>query len=484
MADDVPYYYDSLGIQVLSKLGSGTYGDVYKVQYGYERDEYAMKIFKGVCPIPPTEIDIPSRIRSPYISRVMHIIHHKEDHNENVFLLYKLCNNSIRNFVKDMDDKNLIDKIEVFHKILQGVYALHVNKIIHMDIKIDNILITSDGETTTPHIIDFGLSRYTGNINVGIDFGHLSKRVFGMGTPTYLPPEHFRGKNIYGGFTDIWSLGILALRMFTGQKLVPNEIKKDDISDYIAVFDNEDDIKKRLDDLFEKIPKGKNYTNFKKKIKDLIRAMLNSDPKMRPTVQELLGHSLFDNMTNEISFNYVLSDNLSYLTTPPLNVINIIVEYYTTRSIFEMEKNIAPTSRSLAIHFFEAVNLAYKTLNMANKKIINKETNQRAIGLACVVLTLGKSCVEPKAIIKRLGRRDITLKSLETWIKYIINNTHGVLRSDTTLFHHGNDLNDLNFYLEDTIHKPAKYVATMGSNLSTNPLNGFITFDDIMGNLF
>ena len=65
-----------------------------------------------------------------------------------------------------------------------------------MDIKIDNILITSDDGTITPHIIDFGLSRYTGNINVGIDFSHLSKRVFGMGTPTYLPPEHFRGKNI------------------------------------------------------------------------------------------------------------------------------------------------------------------------------------------------------------------------------------------------------------------------------------------------
>jgi len=469
--------YDSLNVKVLKKIGSGTYGDVYSVLY--ENQQYAMKVFKGVCPISPTEIDIPSRVKSPYISKIMHIMHYKENGYENIFLLYKLYNDSMRDFIKDMSDENLINKINVFYKILQGVYALHCNRIIHMDIKIDNILMTLENGVHIPHITDFGLSRYTGNVNTGLDFSNITDRVHCMGTTCYLPPEHFRGTNIYGGFTDIWALGVLAIRMFFGKKLIPDSIKKEGVPTYVAVLDDEKKIKNRLKILFKNLPEGKNYKKYENNIKKLIKQMLSPDHIKRPKIEELFIHPLFYDIDNEISFNYVLKDQLPFMNMPPF-IINIIVEYYTKRSIFETENDVKPNSRSLALNFFEAINLAYKIIAMTNRSLLDKENNQSAIGLACVILTLGNCCVDPKVIIKRIDKIDISLNRLEVWIKYIINKTHGALRSDTNLFHVSESVNDLKKHLENTIYNYKEYIIFIKYNLSQNSLNGFITFNEIM----
>ena len=65
---------------------------------------------------------------------------------------------------------------------------LHKNAILHRDIKLDNILLTSEGDVK---ICDFGVSKLVPNKN--------ATQMEQCGTPAYIAPEVFRGKG-YKGF--------------------------------------------------------------------------------------------------------------------------------------------------------------------------------------------------------------------------------------------------------------------------------------------
>jgi serine/threonine protein kinase len=85
-------------------------------------------------------------------------------------------------------------------------YAYRKLKLIHRDIKPDNLLLTSNG---TLKIADFGLSR------IGSEF--QSKGVVG-GTPPYMPPEQWVDVDTVTKQSDIYSFGVVMYEMFTGQR--------------------------------------------------------------------------------------------------------------------------------------------------------------------------------------------------------------------------------------------------------------------------
>ena len=78
---------------------------------------------------------------------------------------------------------------------------LHDNKIIYRDLKPENLLITSRGLK----IADFGWSAHSPS----------DRRKTFCGTLDYLPPEMVYGEE-YGKSTDIWSVGVLAFELLTG----------------------------------------------------------------------------------------------------------------------------------------------------------------------------------------------------------------------------------------------------------------------------
>ena len=87
----------------------------------------------------------------------------------------------------------------VMHELFLGLQHLHKLGIGHRDIKLDNIMMTSDEDDASPKFIDFGLSKVFYK-------GETSDDRFG--TLAFCSPEIILGKQ-HTIVTDIWSIGIL-----------------------------------------------------------------------------------------------------------------------------------------------------------------------------------------------------------------------------------------------------------------------------------
>ncbi len=100
-------------------------------------------------------------------------------------------------------------------QIAEGIEYLHSKSIIHLDLKPENIMVTSDNDIK---ILDFGLANHLAHADL------LASDLQGpKGTPYYIAPEQICGRRDYKE-SDIYSLGILFYEMLTAQ--LPHERSK------------------------------------------------------------------------------------------------------------------------------------------------------------------------------------------------------------------------------------------------------------------
>uniref|UniRef100_A0A3P8WHP7 non-specific serine/threonine protein kinase n=1 Tax=Cynoglossus semilaevis TaxID=244447 RepID=A0A3P8WHP7_CYNSE len=99
------------------------------------------------------------------------------------------------------------DVIRLARQILSGVAFLHRNNVVHLDLKPQNILLTSVRPLGDIRIVDFGLSRRMDNITEVREI---------LGTPEYVAPEILNYEPISTA-TDMWSIGVLTYVMLTGE---------------------------------------------------------------------------------------------------------------------------------------------------------------------------------------------------------------------------------------------------------------------------
>ncbi|ORZ37507.1 dual specificity mitogen-activated protein kinase [Catenaria anguillulae PL171] len=162
--------------------------------------------------------------------------------------------------------EEVLGKISV--AVLEGLIYLYLtHRIIHRDVKPNNILINSQGEVK---LCDFGVS--------GEAIDSVVKTF--VGTSAYMSPERIKGSD-YGVQSDIWSLGIALMELATGRFPFPpngEEEKNLAVIELLEYIVNEE------------VPKLPSNT-FSSEFEDFVSVCLIKDPAKRPTPAQLNQHA-------------------------------------------------------------------------------------------------------------------------------------------------------------------------------------------------
>ncbi|XP_066519297.1 striated muscle preferentially expressed protein kinase [Hoplias malabaricus] len=149
-------------------------------------------------------------------------------------------------------------------QILQGLEYLHDHRILHLDIKPDNIMVSNLGAIK---IIDFGSAQHFNPLFLK----HHSKD---LGSLEYIAPEMLKG-DVVGPPADIWSLGVLTYLMLSGR----------------LPFQEKDQIQTETKILTAKFDSTKLYPNVSQSALAFLKKMLNGYQWSRPTTKDCVSHA-------------------------------------------------------------------------------------------------------------------------------------------------------------------------------------------------
>lgn len=140
-----------------------------------------------------------------------HFVFSKADSSLDKFLDSYFDSNR-RSLLFGRPEEYLSDVTSIFHQISLGIKFLHLNNIIHGDMKVDNILIRrNENGVLTASITDFGLSQYKSSATT------LVENQFPLPLQ-YKSPELLLRKS-YGKGIDIWGLGLIMYECISGEIL-------------------------------------------------------------------------------------------------------------------------------------------------------------------------------------------------------------------------------------------------------------------------
>lgn len=225
--------------------------------------------------------------------------------NKNLKMIFEKAEHDCLNF----KNKEIKSYKRFIYGIILAIYFLHKYRILHGDIKCENILVKNNKIL----MADFGMSAF---ILKGETQSFPENTL--MYTPSHRAPEVWE-TNTWGFSADIWSLGC------TLYEFIYNE-------PYIKVFDNKEDY---IHNIYNNKSK---FTESNEKYNVLIKKMLHLNPKKRPTITEIIEDTLFAKFTytpfnltkswtnKNKSLKASIIDNLEVENTP--EIIDLIASLY------------------------------------------------------------------------------------------------------------------------------------------------------------
>lgn len=264
--------------KVLEKIGSGGTGEVFKANDKSTGKIVALKI------LDERYLDAETKERFSVEQSVYEKIKHrnivevysKGDHEGKLYYVMEYIKGITLSEFVDKINLNETQILKIFNAILDIVYEIHTQGVIHRDLKPDNIMICKkllDDSFEKPSIaqetgeflrdnikiLDFGLAKILGSKTL------TQSAVFG-GTLYYFPPEFLFGRKIRETAFDYYSLGVILYEMLTKSHLY-------DVSDTSELLASVVSGK-----IIPPIEKNKNIS---KNVSDFVMKLINKDPDNR-----------------------------------------------------------------------------------------------------------------------------------------------------------------------------------------------------------
>jgi serine/threonine protein kinase len=200
------------GYEIVSELGRGAMGIVYKAWQQGAKRHVALKVIRDGFLAGPEhrrrfkiEAEAAAQFQHPNLIRIYEV----DEHQGVMYFSMELGEGGSL-------DRKLAGKplpvrkaAELARTLAEAVHYAHEKKIIHRDLKPGNIVLTADGR---PLVTDFGLAK-----RLDCDSAPTLTNAV-MGTAAYMPPEQARGdaKNV-GPPADVYSLGAILYELLSGQ---------------------------------------------------------------------------------------------------------------------------------------------------------------------------------------------------------------------------------------------------------------------------
>uniref|UniRef100_A0A665U1B3 Mitogen-activated protein kinase kinase kinase kinase n=1 Tax=Echeneis naucrates TaxID=173247 RepID=A0A665U1B3_ECHNA len=254
--------------ELIQRVGSGTYGDVYKARNIQTGELAAVKIIK-------LEAGDDFSIIQQEIFMVKECMHHNIVAyfgsylcREKLWICMEYCGGgSLQDIYHVTGPLSELQIAYVCRETLQGLGYLHIKGKMHRDIKGANILLTDNGDVK---LADFGVAaKITATI---------AKRKSFIGTPYWMAPEvaAVEKNGGYNQLCDIWAVGITSIEL---AELQPPMFE---LHPMRALF--------LMSKSSFQPPKLKDKNKWSTAFHNFVKVSLTKNPKKRPTAEKLLSH--------------------------------------------------------------------------------------------------------------------------------------------------------------------------------------------------
>ncbi|XP_047235771.1 cyclin-dependent kinase 16 isoform X2 [Girardinichthys multiradiatus] len=204
----------------LDKLGEGTYATVYKGRSKLTENLVALKEIRleheeGAPCTAIREVSLLKDLKHANIVTLHDIIHTQKS----LTLVFEYLDKDLKQYLDDCGNIIHVHNVKLFlFQLLRGLSYCHQRKVLHRDLKPQNLLINDRGELK---LADFGLARAK-----SIPTKTYSNEVV---TLWYRPPDILLGSTDYSTHIDMWGVGCIFYEMVTGRPLFPGSTVEEEL---------------------------------------------------------------------------------------------------------------------------------------------------------------------------------------------------------------------------------------------------------------